>query len=772
MKRSDSEYTRGISAVNKQPPQTSSAFNERAEVQASSAYSERLPSNQDVSSSSNGLLPSTQPSSAFSNHSPRRKAVNSASKGRSIAQSVSSLREESRSFNELASSLDERTVCKNADGAIPDKKRFTAKFAGVVSDKKPFVKQAEGAIPRKQRLIRSETAFGEPLPAEGSYSEGSVKERSAGGNSVKKGSFGEKSFNEGSSDGRSSAGFLRSAALLTVCGVLAKIIGAVYRIPLTNMLGAYGIGLYQLTFPLYALLVTLSAAGIPTAVSKIVAEKTEKGDEQGAKRCFMSALFILTGAGFLFGGLLFVLGGRLASLQKTPELASAYRVIAGAIPAECITAAFKGWFYGKMNMKPSAVSQIVEQVVKMAVGLIAVNLCLPDVLSAVYAAVGAVTASETAGLIVTSGIYLLGGKGKRSSRLGGKNSHSGRTSVRATSTHASSTSAGSNRTRETATYANPIGKTSPNATTNATAVKAKKPFTNADSTAKESVKELISCALPLTLAAIVLPVAHLIDSLMVQNLINLDNRTELYGLWSGPVHSLITMPSVFIMGIAASVVPGMAGSCAVGDKRAISEKLNLSMALSLGISLPISFGLAFLPREICSLLYPRFSGSDVDVFARLLTLGSGSIVFMSVLMTTNSVLQANGKMYVPVIALTLGSAVKCLMDFFLYKNPSVNIYEEGISHVACNLVACLVNLVYIRKKLGLVINIRDACLKPFASATAMTLFIAVTKAFFPELYNGKNTLFAIASAGILYASLLALFWKESLLSPTFFVRRK
>lgn len=502
-----------------------------------------------------------------------------------------------------------------------------------------------------------------------------------------------------------SGGFLKSAALLTVGGIAAKIIGAVYRIPLTNMLGAYGIGLYQLAFPLYALLVTLSAAGIPTAVSKIVAEKTEKGDYAGAKSCFRCALLVLSGIGFVFGGILFAFAEILATVQNTPELAAAYRVVAAAIPAECVTAAFKGWFHGRMNMKPTAISQIIEQVVKAAVGLIAVSLCLPEVLSAVYAAVAAVTASETAGLIVTVGIYLFGEKRPKN--------------------------------REE-----------------------RREFSELDM--KKELKTLLACALPMTLSAIVLPVAHLIDSLMVQKLIGLENRTELYGLWSGPVHSLITMPSVLITGVAASVVPGMARSCAAGDGKGVADKLNLSMALSFGISLPSAFGLAFLSEEVCGLLYPGFSGADADIFAKLLTVGSGSIIFMSVLMTANSVLQANGKFYIPVIALTAGSAVKCAMDFFLYRADAINIYEEAFSHIACNLVACIVNMWYIKKKLGLRTDWTDVCLRPLAATCAMTLFIVLAKAFMPFSRTKTGTILVIAGAGIVYLTVLAVFWREKI----------
>lgn len=181
--------------------------------------------------------------------------------------------------------------------------------------------------------------------------------------------------------------FLTGAFTLTAGLLLSKVFGAVYRIPLTNMLGVYGMGIYQLIFPLFALFMTLATAGIPTAISKSVAEKLALDDKRGALAVTKTALLFLGGLGTVAAVILFGLSEVLANIQKAPETVTAYRIISASIPLCSLSAGFKGYFNGTMNMKPASVMHITEQSVKLVVGLAAVASQLPDVIAGVYAAV-------------------------------------------------------------------------------------------------------------------------------------------------------------------------------------------------------------------------------------------------------------------------------------------------------------------------------------------------------------------------------------------------
>ncbi|MEG1711015.1 MAG: polysaccharide biosynthesis protein [Clostridia bacterium] len=501
-------------------------------------------------------------------------------------------------------------------------------------------------------------------------------------------------------------GFIKSAMILTISAIIAKIFGAIYRIPLTNMLGAYGIGVYQLIFPLYALLVTFAAAGIPTAVSKLVAEKTELHRYDEAKVYFKIALLFLTAIGLFLSLLLYGFAGVIGKLQQNLDTVIAYRLIAASILIECITAAFKGWFHGRMNMKPSAISQIAEQVTKMSMGLLFVYLSKPDIIKGVYAAVTAVTISEFMGLVVMAVMFIKQEKISIKSRM--------------------SLFKGLSNTIDT----------------------------------KHCISELFKYSIPLTISAAVLPVSHLIDSIMVQNLIDLSNKTELYGLWSGPVHSLLSMPSVLIMGIAASVVPEMAKSCAIGDKEGVRKNLNTAFALTFAIAIPAAIGLFLLSKEVGILLYPTLSQSDKNIFSKLLMMSAPSVVFMATLMTGTSVLQAHGKMYVPVVSLAIGTAIKCVADYFLYRNPNINIFGEGISNSLCYLIATTINLWYILYKLKLNINWWNICFKPLVAGTAMCATIIVMRIFLKTFVASKlGIIISIAFAAIVYSIGLIILWR-------------
>ena len=185
------------------------------------------------------------------------------------------------------------------------------------------------------------------------------------------------------------------AAVLAAGSMAAKFIGAFYRIPLTNILGAEGMGVYQLVFPVYALFITLSTAGIPTALSRIVAEHRARGESAG--KYLAAALFTLVALSVLAGGLITALSHVFARWQGNPAAAGGYAVIAPAVFFAGLVAGFRGWFQGEMYMLPTALSGIVEQLVKLGVGVgLAAALAPRGQNAAVMGAIAGVTVSELA----------------------------------------------------------------------------------------------------------------------------------------------------------------------------------------------------------------------------------------------------------------------------------------------------------------------------------------------------------------------------------------
>ncbi len=192
--------------------------------------------------------------------------------------------------------------------------------------------------------------------------------------------------------------YLKSAAVLSFGGLAAKAVGVFYKIPLSNLLGSFGMGLYQMAYPLFVVLLTFSSAGIPSALSRIIARETAEGREYGGTVRAALSLFALFG---LTGSILMCLvAPLLGRLQGEEGLALCYLSLAPSVFLVALIAVFRGYFQGKNNMFPTAASEIAEQLVKAAAGLYAAGRYAFDPVRAVAGALGAVTLSEAVALLL------------------------------------------------------------------------------------------------------------------------------------------------------------------------------------------------------------------------------------------------------------------------------------------------------------------------------------------------------------------------------------
>ena len=155
--------------------------------------------------------------------------------------------------------------------------------------------------------------------------------------------------------------FLSGALVLSLGGLLAKILGALYRIPLTNIIGSYGMGLYQLVFPPYILFLTVAQAGVPTAVSKLIAENNQIGNFQQGRKVFRFAMLLLGLLGALCAVAMAALSNVIARSQGNAETAKAFLIVAPALVFVPVTNVLKAYFQGNMNMVPSGATTVVEQ---------------------------------------------------------------------------------------------------------------------------------------------------------------------------------------------------------------------------------------------------------------------------------------------------------------------------------------------------------------------------------------------------------------------------
>lgn len=427
-------------------------------------------------------------------------------------------------------------------------------------------------------------------------------------------------------------GILKGAFILGLGTFIAKLLGALYRVPLTNLIGGYGLGLYQMVFPVYSVLLDFSGAGAPNAISKLVSSEKNGNDVKiltVSKRLLAVFAFI----SFL---LMFSLSKALSTAQGNVGATLAYVTLSPAVIGVCLISCYRGFFQGHMNMYPTAISQVIEQLIKITLGILLVYLALPSVEKAVSGATLAITVSEFIALFFLIIYY-----------------------------HKSF----SNRVR-------PIID--------------KKEF-------RQISLKIIKYALPVTLIGIILPFSQIADSFIIINVLKtyLDNATSLYGLLSGVALTVINLPVSLCHGVACSSIPAISRENNLALKKTKSKKAVLFTVL---LTLPCATVCFFFSRNVVELLFKNLPSLEKSISSNLIKILSVNIILLSVLQTLNAILIANDLIYKPVISMSIGVLAKIIIEFILLKNQKINIYAGAIGLIACYFIAVLINLIIVRFK--------------------------------------------------------------------------
>ena len=437
-------------------------------------------------------------------------------------------------------------------------------------------------------------------------------------------------------------GLVKGAIILSSAGVICHLLGILFRIPLSNIVGNYGIGLYQLVFPLYALLLIVSSAGIPVALSKMIARVRD--DRQQTKQIFVNALVVLFVIGAVITLFFLVLARPIAGWQGKAEIWPLYLAIAPAVLFVCIISAYRGYFQGLNNMVPTAVSQIVEQVVKVSVGLgLAFWLIRYSVLWAVFGAILAVAISELVAVIMLAVVY----------------------AVRTHQAH--------------------------KAQNNDDSIKGK--FWSLLSW--QVIGQIFRISAPIMVMSLAFPLVQLFDSFYVVNALNSNGvaqATELYGIATGSVHTLINVPSVVGVAIATVMLPMVSRAFKQGDMQMMRRKSWTALGIFLLFGTAVAIGLFILPKFILTLLYGRaFNGKPEELATGILLLRieSWSVILIGLTQVAGSILQGCDHERVPMWALISGGLVKIIFEISMLK--PLGIMAVSIANVLCYVVALLVS---------------------------------------------------------------------------------
>ncbi|MDE6189103.1 MAG: polysaccharide biosynthesis protein [Clostridia bacterium] len=450
------------------------------------------------------------------------------------------------------------------------------------------------------------------------------------------------------------------AIILAVCSILAKVLGGVYRIALTSALGAEGIGYYQLVFPFFALVLAIGSNAIPVTLSRQISGELALGGDASVRWLTRKALAYAVGAG-LVGAIFTVALSRLMSgAQSQVGVYICYIAVAPAIIFVAVANVFKGWFLGHGNTTPAGISQIVEVVVKLAIGLLLVGAMQSrGLMQAVAGGLLAVSISEFVSLAAVFIWYLVASKDERKLKPQPCNN------------------------RFFSTFL-PI-------------------------TASGLIFPFISFIDSIMVVNLL-------------NRGGFENAISKYGILTGPVASLINMPIVLAMSISVAIVPAIASAMSGYDVVSVKSKTASSIKMCFLISMPFFVGMILTSASLTRLLYPTLNEGQQNLTAYLLSVMSVNVLVLSMLEVFNAVLQGIGRLKPVLINIAIGGVIKIILELIFV--PRFGIVASGLSTIAFYLIALTLNGMQYNRLVGKNINLFKSISKILLSGAIMSLAVA------------------------------------------------
>lgn len=518
--------------------------------------------------------------------------------------------------------------------------------------------------------------------------------------------------------------------LLAVMGILAKMIGALYRVPLTNAVGAVGMGLYQTVFPLYTVLLAFCGGGMTTAVSRVVAKYSAVGDPKTAVRTVRIAMIPLFIVSFAATAVALILRNAVSRIQGNPDAGICYLALFPSLLFTGGISVIRGYFQGLSKMAPSGVSQLIEQSVKLVLGMYLAKVLLPfGVKYAVAGALLGVTAGELLALFYLVLSYAVSKRrADRSRRNAPENAEASALPCAAQN----SCDASPDLVTETAEEF----CVAPEHVSAGAHAKEKNAFLKILFGGKRSAendailfRELFSFALPIMFGSLILPATQMLDSVTVVNILvygGMDRAeaTARFGLCVGPIATLINMPTVLSSSVSVAFLPALTGDIERGNDGArLMRKATESV---LFITLPVTVAFFAFSKELLSALYSRgLSAGELDTAAMLLRMQAVNVLYLGVLQLGTSILQARGHAHRPVVDLLIGAAVKIVLTPIL--THFFGIEGTAAASVALYATAATLTVIYAYRTGGFFASAKRSFILPLIlSALGAAAFFGVS----------------------------------------------
>ncbi|MBQ9132374.1 MAG: polysaccharide biosynthesis protein [Clostridia bacterium] len=514
--------------------------------------------------------------------------------------------------------------------------------------------------------------------------------------------------------------FFSGVLLLSVSTALVKLIGLIYKIPMLSYLGAEGMGYFNSAYEIYALFCVISTAGLPVALSVLISGALSRGAGQTVKRIYRAAMGAFLLIGLLGSGLMLLFARQFCKLIQSENAYACILSIAPTVFFVCVSSALRGYFQGYQKMLPTALSQLLESVGKLAFGLLFAQIGLQR-------GYNTATVAALAGLGLTLGtaisaLYLI---------LEKLRFHPAEEDVQKDSA-------------------------SPSAVERTASI----------------WKSLARLAIPMTLGASLVSLTKLIDMTMILRRLQAIGYSEVmaneaYGSYTTLALSVFGLLPSMINSIALPLVPMLSAAAAAKDRERELQMVSTSFRLTSLIAIPAALGITAFSHPILSLLF----GGDpqaVAVSAPLLSC-LGISVFLSCMITaTNSVLHAYQAVNLPILSLLAGAIAKIVVAYSLIGNPLFGMLGAPISTFFCNAIVVLLNL-YFCSGLSQLPSVSTVFFRPLLSGglavgvayTVYALLASVTSG------SGLLTVGGILLSCVLYLILsckLGAVWAEDILA--------